>query len=535
MPSYLESYEDNIKIDKDKCVFCGQCADRCILDNIRLKLAPCRQACPMGVNVQGYVQLIRRGEHDKAREMVREKLPFPQIICHVCHHPCENSCEKGQDAGQPVAIRALKRFLFEGAASAPLPARAVATGKRVAVVGAGPAGLVAAWDLALLGHAVTVYEAAERPGGMLCSGIPAFRLPQAVLDKELAVLKEVGIELVCPAKVGQDIEMATLMRDFDAVLLAAGLGQSRTLRVPGQELTGVHEGMAFLEAARKGQGPELKGHVLIAGGGNMAVDAAMTALRQGAAQVTVLALEAEGQLPAFAEEVEQAVREGVVFRHGCGIVSVEQKEGTGSMGGVILAPCHSLWDAQGNFAPCMGDAREPLLAETLIMAVGLTRDASLLKGSGLELRDVLDADPLTLQCAGGKVFAAGDYQGLAGSVIKAMSTGREAAVSVDRYVRGEHLRFERGYAGPVLTDFAVEKKDESRAARVQPALHQSRGKGDYNLLEQALSEGQARAEAERCLSCGGPCGKHRTCWFCLPCEVDCPQKAIWVDIPYLLR
>lgn len=531
-PSYLESYEDNLKVDKEKCVFCGRCADRCILDNIRLKLAPCRQACPMGVNVQGYVQCIRRGQYDHAREIVREKLPFPEIICMVCHHPCESRCEKGKN-GEPVSIRALKRFLFAGAASASLPAKAPNTGKRVAVVGAGPAGLVAAYDLALMGHAVTVHEACSEPGGMLAAGIPAYRLPREVLEKELAVLPALGVKMICDSRVGWDMPLRALMDTHDAVILATGLWRSKRLGLVGEELAGVHAGLSFLQTCRQGRGAELSGRVLVCGGGNMAIDAAMTALRQGAEEVLVLTLEEEDRLPAFAGEVERARREGVRFRHGVGVAAIESAEGR--FVGVTVRACASIFDAQGRFAPRYEGELESIPADALIVAIGLADEAALLEDSGLTPADVRGADPLTLQCDSSKVFAAGDCQSGPASVIHAMAMGREAAVSADRLARGEHLRFERGYAGPVLTDFDVDRAKECMASRQQPVVHLPIGKGDYILLEDSFSESQAKSEAERCLSCGGPCGKNRTCWFCLPCEVDCPQKALWIDIPYLLR
>lgn len=531
-PSYLENYEDNLKIDKEQCIFCGRCADRCILDNIRMQLAPCRGACPMGVNVQGYVQLIKRGQFEEARNIVREKLPFPEVMCMACHHPCEQHCQRGKDS-DPVAIRSLKRFLFDGGYKAPLPAKAASTGKRMAVVGAGPAGLVAAHDLACAGHDVTVYEARERAGGMLWGGIPAYRLPQEVLDRELAVLPELGVHFVYGSRVGKDVRLQSLMTEHDAVLLTTGLWQSRKLNVPGEDMEGVYAGLPFLEACRQGRGPTLAGTVLVCGGGNMAIDAAMTALRQGAAKVVVLTLEAEGQLPAFAEEVRQARLEGVEFHHNVGIASVGGLNGC--MDGVVLHACIAMFDAEGRFAPRFERPVDHMAATALIVAIGACGDATILHGSGLTADDIQNADPLTLQCGTSNVFAAGDCQSGAGSIIKAMAAGREAAISAHRLAHGEHLRFERAYAGPVVTDFPIDTSNANATARQIPRQHSLCGQGDYAVLEHPFTEAQAKAEAQRCLSCGGPCGKHRTCWFCLPCEVACPQKALWVDIPYLLR
>jgi formate dehydrogenase major subunit len=531
-PSYLLSLEDNIKVDKDKCIFCGRCAERCILDNIRMKTAPCRQACPMGVNIQGYVQLIARGEYDQARKVVREQLPFPRIVCMVCDRPCENICEKGRTGGGPVSIRALKRFLFDFPVDGELPQKETPTGKRAAIAGAGPAGLVAAYDLALRGHTVTVYEAGSSAGGMLGSGIPPFRLPAEVLDRELAVLGGLGVVFKFNLRVGADVGLKNIMDEYDAVILAVGLAKIRRLHVGGEDLSGIYYGLPFLSASRQGKGPELFGTVLVAGGGNMAVDAAMTALRQGADRVAVLTLESEDELPAFDAELRQARKEGVTFRHSCGVERIEGKKG--KMTGLVLNRCVAVFNADGDFAPQFEAPHESIAADALIIAIGQERDHGILKNSGLNPQDIHQADALTLQCAQSKVFAAGDYKGNGGSIIKAMAAGREAAESAARFMMGEHLRFERAYPGPILTEFPIEHDRGEHTPRNEPVTRPLRGKGDYGVLEQIFTEEQAKAEASRCHSCGGPCGQ-RTCWFCLPCEVQCPQKALWVEIPYLLR
>ncbi len=529
--SYLESYEDNIKIDKDKCIFCGKCADKCILDNIRLNLAPCRQACPMGVNVQGYVQLIKRGEYDKAREVIREKLPFPEVMCMVCNHPCEQQCEKGKIAA-PVSIRGLKRFLFEKAAPY-TPSVPGDTGKSIAVVGAGPAGLVAAYDLRSQGHTVIVHEALDYAGGMLISGIPAYRLPKEVVDREFSVLDTMGVKFAFKSTVGKDVMLKELMEKNDAVIISTGLWSEKKLGVAGENAKNVYGALSFLHQSRQGNGPSLHGTVLVCGGGNMAVDAAMTALRQGATKVIMVALESENQLPAFAEEVKQAKNEGIQFQCATGVVEVMTKGDVAS--GLKVRPCVSVFDAKGFFAPQLEGDAKILEADSVIVAIGTGLDDSILSGSGIGVEDIRNADPLTLQCAVKNVFVAGDYKSGPSSVVAAMAMGREAAVSADRLLKNEHLKHGRAYAGPVEVEFPIVHKNTCTHARQEPEKNASAKVGDYSLLEKTLTEAQAKAESERCLSCGGPCGKHRTCWFCLPCEVSCPEKALWVDIPYLLR
>jgi formate dehydrogenase major subunit len=488
----------------------------------------------MGVNAQGYVQLIARGNDQAARDMAREKLPFPRIICMVCDHPCEKDCERGKDGGKPVSIRELKRYLFDTpeGKTTPLPEKAAPTGKRIAVVGAGPAGLTAAYDLALKGHTVSLLEAGDKPGGMLSGGIPAFRLSEQTVREELAVLPQLGVQITLNCRVGKDKTLESLMRENDALILATGLGRAKRLGVPGEELAGVLPGLSFLQAARAGNAPQLSGRTLVVGGGNMAVDAAMTALRQGAQEVVMLSLEEEGTLPAFAHELDQARSEGVLFRYSCGVAEVLGKGG--KVAGLTLNRCTAIYDEHGRFAPRFDTTGDTLEASFVIVAIGLEQDASLLEGSGLSADDVKNADPLTLRCADSKLFVAGDFMNTK-TVIRAMASGREAAESASRFVLGEHLRFGRAYAGPIVTEFPIDRSRGDKRDRTEPARRPFRGKGDYEPRTASFTAAEAKAEAARCHSCGGPCGKNRTCWFCLPCEVDCPEKALYVKIPYLLR
>ena len=202
----LEALSDNIVVDMDKCTFCGVCVETCILDNLRMALAPCRQACPLGVNCQGYVQLIVRGQKEEAMALLRETLPFPGILARVCSHPCEDQCHRKETTGQAVAIRALKRHLADFSASAepPLPDIQDDTNQKIAIIGSGPAGMLAAYDLRQKGHHVTIFDKENEPGGMLRWAIPEFRLPTDILKQEIGLLERMGVKIECGKKLGHD-------------------------------------------------------------------------------------------------------------------------------------------------------------------------------------------------------------------------------------------------------------------------------------------------------------------------------------------
>jgi NADPH-dependent glutamate synthase beta subunit-like oxidoreductase len=527
----LIGLSDNIVIDKTKCIFCGVCVDTCITDNLRLLLAPCRHACPLHTNCQGYVQAVARGDAALALRIVHGKLPFPAILGRVCPHPCEESCARRETDGQAVAIREIKRFVADqvSAADYPAPERASDTGKTVAVVGAGPAGLLSAYDLALRGHDVRLYDAEAEPGGALRWAIPAFRLPEETLDKEMCQLERVGVGFRGGLALGRDLSLDGLRADHDAVVVAVGCGSPEKLA--GFEANGedIHYGLPFLRAHRHGEAPGVGRSVLVVGGGNVAIDAARTARRRGADTVRLVCLEGREEMPAYPWEVRAAEAEGVEIRHGLGPVAVRRE--AGSLSGVVCRPCVSLWDDRGAFSPKLDAGPESFFeADTVVVAVGQKADEDLLGRVGLET----DVDTLTLQLGDEPVFLAGDLVSGPASVVEAMASGRRAAESAHRFVTGAPMRYGRAYAGPIVTDFDVDTSGAAARPRAEPRQRDAAAE-DFRQADDTLDPETARGEALRCHSCGQPVGFYRTCWFCLPCEVECPQDALWVEVPYLLR
>ena len=314
----LTSLNDNIRIDRNKCTACGRCAEVCVLDNLRLQLSPCRQACPLGMNCQGYIHHLAQEKMDKGLEKIRETVPFGGILGRVCSRPCEAACNRIKVDRQPVAIRDLKRYLSDQDGQPWTPKAAPDRPQKVSIVGAGPAGLTAAFHLRSWGFRVILYDRDSAPGGLMRWALPEFRLPRAVLDRELGFLQAGGVEFQGNRTLGKDLDLEKLEKENDAVLLAVGAYGKASLGVPGEEAQGIIPVLEFMKRSREEKPPRAGKKVVVVGGGNAAVDAAQTALRLGAEKVHLVSLEKREEMPAFSWSVVEAEEEGVNLQTGWG-------------------------------------------------------------------------------------------------------------------------------------------------------------------------------------------------------------------------
>jgi NADPH-dependent glutamate synthase beta subunit-like oxidoreductase len=354
------------------------------------------------------------------------------------------------------------------------------------------------------------------------------------VEKEIQRLEKMGAAFHCGVSIGKDKTIDDLKKDFQAIIMATGCPTHGRLNIEGEDLSGVYHGLPFLRDIRTGQAPAVGSRVVVIGGGNVAVDAAQSALRMGAKKVTMVPLEPKDELPAYPWALQGAIEEGVTLEYGWGPAKLQSHKGV--LNGIEFQICLQVFDESGAFKPDFDACERMFLeADNLIVAIGQTADSAIFQMIGLDPSKANQIDPLTLQSPDEMIFLAGDLVGGPSSVVDAMAQGRRAAESVDRFLKGEPLRYGRDYAGPIETDFQI---DTSRAADLERAKIPARafqGEGDLGELEQSLDMESARKEASRCYSCGQPFGKYRTCWFCLPCEVECPHDALWVEIPYILR
>ncbi len=440
------------------CTTCGRCETVCpngiaILDIIRpLRAmspdefvpegpAPCINACPGGIDVPGYLRFIAEERPAEAYRLIMESVPFPGILGRVCTHPCEQDCRRGE-VNQPISICALKRFAADR--GGPLPEGSLNvendTGHKVAVVGSGPAGLTVAFYLRKKGHQVTVFESRARAGGMMRYGIPSYRLPEDILDREINQVLSLGIELKTEVALGKDFDLEQLKKEgYEAIFMGMGLQQSRKIDLEGSEMEDVLWGIDFLTQAGEGSDTLLKERVMVIGGGNVAVDVALSALRVGAKEVIMASLESRDEMPANPWEIDMALEEGILLMPSWGPSRILGHNDR--VTGVELVRCTSVFDDNGNFSPTFDDTKETVQVDQIILAIGQTTDLSCLQGQG-ECRidnDLITVDPETQGMETPGVFAGGEVTTGPGTIIEAMASAKKAASAIDRFLGGDGI------------------------------------------------------------------------------------------------
>ncbi|MFN0152519.1 MAG: FAD-dependent oxidoreductase [bacterium] len=553
-------------------------------------LISCQRACPVNTDARGYVRAIADGRFEDAYLIARGPNPFASLCGRICGAPCEAACRRGRiprvDANggyvgndSPIAIRALKRFACEQSGPEARPPDDVlerireyvpgvaadaeemaallqsslrgrfapASGERIAVIGAGPAGLSAAHDLALLGFRPVVFEAEPVPAGMLYLGVPEYRLPRELIRREVAVMQALGVEIRCGVRVGTDdgVSFAELRRDFAAVIISVGAKRARALGIPGESGPNVFGGVDLLRAVALGEPVAVGGEVVVIGGGNVAYDVARTVVRQaaydaartaarlpGTRAVRLVSLETLEEMPADTVEIREGDEEGIVRENGWGPVEI-LRDSSGAVEGVVLRRCVRVYDGARRFAPVFDDEdRRVVPCDTVLMAAGQMPDLAFLRDGGGDIEEMRPgwpkSDPATLATTAPGVFVAGDLAHGTRLLIDAVASGKKAARSVYRYVTGRDIAAESLEAHLILDRYRREPGYESiRRVEIPIADAGARLANARSCVEIGFDASLAMREASRCLDCGvTPVFDGSRCVLCGGCVDVCPTSCL---------
>lgn len=576
------------KVDVDKCTACGQCVENCQVNALHLgrKLcaktpipeketetphdhvwmlnkkrwnpefrfnrneidengtAPCKTNCPAHIAVQGYIKLAAQGKYMEALELIKKNNPFPAVCGHICNRRCEDACSRA-DVDEPVAIDEIKKFIAEQELKAEtrfipkmLNPQGEKYGKKIAVIGGGPAGMSCAYYLQIRGYDVTVFEKNDRPGGMLTMGIPTFRLEKDVVDAEIEVLREIGVTFRTGIEVGRDVTIRELRQQgYEAFYLAIGAQGGRKLGVEGEGARGVLSGVTFLRNISQDESTKLEGRTVVVGGGNVAIDVARTAVRAGSSEVALYCLESADEMPAQKEELEEAKAEGISLNCGWGPKRILTKDG--KVTGIEFKRCTAVFDKNHRFSPQYDEHDTVTIeCENILVSIGQSIQwGTMLDGTRVRLNrnQTVMADERTYQTGEPDIFAGGDAYTGPKFAIDAIAAGKEAAESIHRFVQpGQSLTIGRP-AGKYheLDKENVEWDSFDHARRERPhAPDPEQAKHTMRDLRGTFTEEQVKKETERCLGCGATVVDQNICVGCGICTTKCRFDAIHLERRY---